>query len=693
MRRSARDLRIAATLCFLTLVPVQIAAQPSEDGSSGPPRRQTHTVHRSESPIKVDAVLDEPAWRNAEVINISYEWMPGDNIPAPVETEVRISYDEDFFYISYVAYDPDPSQIRAHIRDRDTAFADDHIGFMLDTFNDERRGFQFRLNPVGVQMDATFSELEGFEDFSWDAIWHSAALINEEGYIVEAAIPFSSLRFPRTEDIQTWGIMIFRSWPRSVRHRLRSSHTDRNIASLLNQTDKITGLQGISPGLNIEIVPTLSALRTDRRVGGLTSGSIQNGKVDTDPGVTMKWGITPNLILNGTLNPDFSQVEADVAQLDVNTRFSLFFPERRPFFLESADFFVTPMNAVFTRTIADPSTGLKLTGKEGRHAIGVFSARDRINNLIFPANQGNRNGSYYQNVTTTVLRHRYDLGSNSTIGLLYTGREATGYHNRVYGADGFLRISNTNTVNLQFLRSNTAYPDSVSTLMSQPTGSFEAGAFSTGFFHQSRNWLINVNYEDIGKDFRAESGFITRVDTKGIVGTFGHVFWGNPESWFTRFMVTMGTFRYFDGNGTRTDSDVSLFLNYFGPWQSQAQLILGRRMVLFAGKEYKSFVPMFTLEAQPSGSVTIGLNLQAGEWIDFANERPADRLDIGPSIGLNLGRHLSANLSHNYQSMDVDDGHLYTANLTQLRLLYHFNLYIQIIIPVESMEELSEVWI
>jgi len=687
MSRSARDLHIAAILCLLTSVPVQVAAQAINDDSSSQSRRETYTVHRSESPVTVDAILNEPAWSNAEIINISYEWLPGDNIPAPVETEVRICFDEDFFYISYVAFDPDPSQIRAHIRDRDSAFTDDHVGFMLDTFDDARRGFQFRLNPVGVQMDATFSELEGFEDFSWDAIWHSAAQINEEGYIVEAAIPFSSLRFPRTEDIQTWGISLFRSWPRSVRHRMRSSYTDRNMSSLLNQADKITGLQGISPGRNIEIVPTLSAIRTDERAGGVASGSIENGKVDTDPGVTMKWGVTPNLILNGTLNPDFSQVEADVAQLDVNTRFTLFFPERRPFFLEGADFFVTPMNAVFTRTISDPSAGIKLTGKEGRHAIGLFSTRDRINNLLFPANQGNRNGSYDQEVTTTVLRHRYDLGSNSTVGILYTGREANGYHNRVYGADGFLRISDTNTVNFQFLRSNTAYPDSVSAMMNQPSGSFEANAFSTGFLHQSRNWLINVNYEDFGKDFRADSGFMTQVDMKGVVGTIGHVFWGSPESWFTRFIVSMGTFRYFDGDGTLTDSNARLFLTYFGPWQSQAQLTLSRRMVLLAGNEYKSFVPRFTINAQPNSIVTVGLNMVAGEWVDFANERPADRLNIGPSLGLNLGRHLNANLSHNYQSMDVDSGHLFTANLTQLRLLYHFNVrtYVRAIVQYQTL--------
>jgi len=319
MGRSARDLRSILSACLITLLSIPVTAQEHAGSTRNPPRSRTYTVLRSGSALTIDAVLDEPAWREAEVIRLGYEWMPGDNIPAPVETEVRITFDEDYFYISYVAYDPDPSHIRAHVRDRDTAFTDDHIGFLLDTFNDERRGFQFRLNPAGVQMDASWSELEGIEDFSWDAIWHSAARITDEGYIVEVAVPFSSLRFPKTEDVQTWGVILFRSMPRSVRHRMRSSYTDRNINGLLSQADKITGLQGISPGLNIEVDPTLSAVRTDTRVGGIDLGSLENGDFDTDPGVTFKWGITPNLIFNGTANPDFSQVEADVTSAMVRT--------------------------------------------------------------------------------------------------------------------------------------------------------------------------------------------------------------------------------------------------------------------------------------------------------------------------------------------------------------------------------------
>ncbi len=158
------------------LSPAPAQAQNTSGGAEGRSDRTLWTVKKVTTPIQVDAVLDEPAWQEATVIPIAFEWLPGDNTPAPVETEVRIAWDDRSFYISYIARDPEPELIRAHVRDRDTAFTDDHVLFMLDTFDDERRGFQFRVNPLGVQMDASFSELEGFEDWSWDAIWDSAGV-------------------------------------------------------------------------------------------------------------------------------------------------------------------------------------------------------------------------------------------------------------------------------------------------------------------------------------------------------------------------------------------------------------------------------------------------------------------------------------------------------------------------------------
>jgi hypothetical protein len=223
MRRGTRPR--SEELRLLLLIPMLVLLPTSETSAQDDLRpRAVYPVQRASSAITLDGVLDEPTWREAGIIPVAYEWLPGDNTPAPVETEVRVTYDDDFLYVAFLARDPDPSGIRAYLRERDSGVTDDHIGILLDTFDDARRAFQFRVNPAGVQMDAFFSELEGIEDWSWDAIWDVGTAITAEGYVVEMAIPFSSLRFPRTDGVQTWGFQAFRSWPRSVRHRPAGDH-------------------------------------------------------------------------------------------------------------------------------------------------------------------------------------------------------------------------------------------------------------------------------------------------------------------------------------------------------------------------------------------------------------------------------------------------------------------------------------
>jgi len=227
---------------------------------------ETYVVSPAASKVKVDGLLNDAAWQKATVIKLPFEWTPGDNVPPPVETECLVTFDRDGFYIAFRCFDPEPKKIRAHLMDRDatdTLIQDDHVSVIIDAFNDERRGFQFRVNPLGVQADANFSELEGYEDFSWDAIWASAGKITEWGYAVEIGIPFNQLRFPRSLEKQTWGFSAERSWPRSVRHRMISHRQARDIACILCQFNKLSGLEGLSPGRNLEFDPTLTSSRTD----------------------------------------------------------------------------------------------------------------------------------------------------------------------------------------------------------------------------------------------------------------------------------------------------------------------------------------------------------------------------------------------------------------------------------------------
>src|SRR5688572_19232348 len=267
-------------LVVLGLALPLIAQQPtSPQPAVPPPTAAAYEIRVASSKIEVDGVLDEQAWQDSTVIPVEYEWLPGDNTKPPVRTDALVTFDAENIYLGFRAYDPKPSEIRANLMDRDsiaTFVQDDHVTFMFDPFNDERRAFQFRVNPLGVQADAIFSQVEFVEDFSWDIIWASAGRITDEGYIVEVAVPVNQLRFPRTDGPQTWGVELGRSYPRSVRHRISANPRNRNNTCILCQVNKLTGFRGLEPGKNLEVVPTLTTTRTDTApnfpTGGLEAG-------------------------------------------------------------------------------------------------------------------------------------------------------------------------------------------------------------------------------------------------------------------------------------------------------------------------------------------------------------------------------------------------------------------------------------
>ncbi len=647
----------------------------SEEKKELPPPKH-YQVKQTTSEVRIDGVLDEAAWKEAPVLNDFYEYLPGDNIPPPVDTECLVTFDTNKLYIAFRCFDPEPRKIRAHLMDRDaidTFIQDDHISIIIDPFNDERRGFQFRVNPLGVQADANFSELEGYEDFSWDAIWKSAGKITDFGYVVELAIPFNQLRFPQTKEKQTWGFSAMRSYPRSVRHRMISHPRDRNISCLLCQFNKLNGFQGMSPGRNIEFDPTLTSSRTDTRED-FPEGSMEAGKVDTQPGLTARWGITPNLILNAAVNPDFSQVEADVAQLDVNIRYALRYPEKRPFFLEGADFFLTPVEIVFTRTVADPLWGLKLTQKSGKNALGVFATGDRVNNLIIPSNIGSFPVSLDQDVFGGVFRYRRDVGRGSTLGVLYTRREGEDYYNHVLGIDGFLRLSRTNTFSLQYLHSETDYPDDLAVDIGQETKWFGGNALAAEFLHMSRNWYVSANYRNLTSGFRADYGYIPRVDIQRAQGLIMHTFWGKPQGWFTQLNFGILGTRVEDHDGNLTDQMVMLMANYNGPLQSSVAFYGYRMKEYFNEVTYDLDRVEMDFEIKPRGGLRINFLGIYGDGIDYSNSRPATLLDLIPGIEFNLGRHFNVSFNHTLERLWLKEGEVFEANLSQARLIFHFNV-------------------
>jgi hypothetical protein len=673
----------------------------AQETAGGPPGRDGRpplAITRAASPISVDGALDEPAWQSAARLELGYETRPAENAPPPVRTEVLFTYDNRGFYVAFRAHDPSPAEIRAHLTDRDAAFSDDFVGIVLDPFNDERRAFEFFVNPLGVQMDMFNDDVGGSEDASWDAIWDAAGKVHGSGYDVEIAIPWSSLRFPRTEGGQTWGFDALRFYPRSQRHRISSQPMDRNVSCYVCQFSKMDGFAGISPGRNLEIAPTVTANRTDAREEGDLDRPLREGDVETEPGLTAKWGITPNLTLNAALNPDFSQVEADAAQLDVNTQFALFFEEKRPLFLEGADFFRTPLNTVFTRNVADPDWGLKLTGKQGKSAVGLFVAQDDRTNLILPGSSSSELATFPMETTDAVLRYRRDLGSSSALGVLYTGREGDGYSNRLGGFDGLWRINDSNQVRGQLLQSRTEYPVGRADNDGDgeddydlPTGTLEDDALWLSYDHNSRDWNAYARYEDVGRDFRADMGFMPQVDYTFLLAGLRRIWYGDRWS-----KTTFGGDwdRREDQSGQLLEEEIEANVEISGPLQSYISVGGGHRDRFYNGVRFPgSFVYGFA-EADFTGSLYGSLDVYVSEDIDFVNTQAGDLVQIEPKLRLDLGRHVRARLSHVYQMLDVEGGNLFTANLSQLTTVYQFNVrtFVRAILQYTQIDRTPELY-
>lgn len=622
--------------------------------------------------VNIDGVLDETFWKDADEIVLDMETNPGNNLPAEVRTVLRLAFDHETLYFSFEAEDPYPRVIRAIINDRDKLDDNDFVSLFLDPFNDSRRAFFFSVNPLGVQQDGLFDEQEGEGDLSWDAIWRSAGQITSKGFIVEAAIPFKSLRFPSTSDVQTWRFFGFRVYPRSIKKELRSMPLDQGNNCTLCQANLVTGLQGINPGRNLEFVPTFTMNRVDQRED-FPDSDLEKGDFETNVGLDVRWGITTDLTMNLTLNPDFSQVEADAAQFDINNRFALQFPEKRPFFLEGADFFNTPLQAFFTRTIVDPDFGTKITGKINKNAVGVLVARDQVNNLILPGFQNSGGTSLDQPVTNVIGRLRRDVGRNSNIGLLYASREADGYFNRVGGIDAFVRPWDPLTIRVQYLHTETQYTEQVVIEHDQPNGQFGGNSYNFQATYSTREWEVVSIFESRSTGFRADAGFVPQVDYRRYRAWVKRTWWAKEGSWYNNISTNWGGFRR-ESQAHQLDLGGIWWATRFnGPWQSNIWVNPDIVWQRYNGQTYKLLRLWTGFDIQPLGNLGINGFFNFGPAVDFENGRKADNFQFRLESDIRLGRHVDMTINHRYLNLHLSGNRIFTANLTQWQAAYNFN--------------------
>jgi hypothetical protein len=470
--------------------------------------------------IAIDGRLDDAAWAKASILTGFTQYDPVEGSAASENTEVRVLVTDDALYFGIRA-DDSSGGVRATMTQRDGyGRSDDYVRVVLDTFNDSRRAYVFMVNPFGIQGDGLWVEGtgRGFGDpIDWnpDFIWQSFGRIDERGYTAEMRIPLKSLRFPALP-VQDWGMQIQRTIRRTGYSQSWAPITAER-ANRLEQSGSLKGLKGLDPGLFMEINPTVVGSSQGQYVSARDE-LVRDG-AEGEVGLNLTYGLTSNLTLDGTINPDFSQIEADAGQIAVNERFALFLPEQRPFFLEGTDVFQMPKRMVYTRSIVNPVGAAKVSGKVGGLQVAYLGAVDELGG---PLDEGG-----VTNPVVNLVRVKGDVGRSSTLGFVYTDRTEPGAaYNRVAGADARLVLGGRYTLELLAAGSM----DGVS------GADADFGSLLSAEFRRSgRSFSANASFEDVADDFRAGSGFIRRVGVTQIDGETGYTFRGDRgafvESW------------------------------------------------------------------------------------------------------------------------------------------------------------------
>jgi hypothetical protein len=480
------------------------------------------SIPRFSKPPVIDGKIDEEVWNNAGKFDNFVQISPGDNIAPTNQTKVYAGYDQKFLYLAFIASDSS-NQVRATIAKRDSIFADDNVGVYLDTYNDKRRAYTLFFNPLGIQADGVFTEGRG-SDFTIDIVMESKGQITTDGYTVEVAIPFKSLRYSAGKK-KIWGINFYREIKRGENEFNSWVPISRDQSGLLAQFGILNGIEDIGKEKTLDVIPSLVVSETGRRARtyGLPpnisdSGRFLNQPVKVDPGLTVKLGLNSSTTLDFALNPDFAQVEADQRVITVNQRFPIFYSEKRPFFLEGIEIFQTPLNPLNTRAIIDPDFATKLSGKRGKHSFGVLVASDNA-----PGNftEDERNDPLTRpfisrfidkNAFISVFRYKRDIGKENTLGAIATTYKFPDRRNYTSGVDGRFRLNSTSFLSFQGLGT-----------FSKRCSEFTLGNINCstrngiGYYflydNSGRHWSFNLSGSGRSKNYIADVGFTPRVDT------------------------------------------------------------------------------------------------------------------------------------------------------------------------------------
>lgn len=657
------------------------AGAPKYSVKSDELKERVFEITKTSNPIVIDGDFDDAGWVEAASTDYFLEFQPGDNIDPPNATEVKLTFDDEYLYVAFLAYS-DPNDIRASYQKRDQAWSDDFVALMVDTYGDANSAIMIASNPYGIQMDAL--NQGDNEDESFDIIYESKGKITDEGYQVEMAIPFSSLSFPK-KDVQEWKITFFRNLPRAIRHMVVWGGFDRSNPCWLCQFGTLKGIEGIEQKGRFEFLPTV--------VGSQSSEIDDNEKIrDAKPlgeaSLGIKYSFSSDRTAEVTINPDFSQVEADEEQIDVNTTFALFFQEKRPFFNEGADLMDTWINAIYTRSINNPIAAGRIINRGQKNTWALLSAIDEDSPYIVPGEERSYS-TMGQKSMSNIFRYKRSLKNGSFLGLLATNRRMIDNDGSgsVVGFDTRYRFNDTYQLEFQTVFSHTQEPNDSLITSEEMFGdnytytfdgeSYTGNAVEVEFSRQTEHWILETGYNHSSPSFRAENGFIGRNSVKR--NYISSVWIYSPNSFVSRVVGGFNT-----GIRKNFDGDVkSKYTAFFGNVELPRQVRVNmyyeyEPVVRFKDTDLKNLSSFgLNVNSQFSKSLSFGGGINGGESVVRFLEVPekgknrmyymwsriklTDRIQISPR--------------YRFVQMTTLDGkdEFYSGYVTSLRMSYQYN--------------------
>jgi len=531
-----------------------------------------------------------------------YQYEPQSGPPGSEKTVFYIGHDSEHLYIAFRCYDQQKS-IYSRLGKREDIDNSDEVMLYLDTFNTRQRAFFFGATPLGIQMDGTRDDesQHNRKDFSWDGHWYSAGKLYEWGYFVEMKIPFATLRFPSEKAVQEWGMVAVRRIARKGEAML-TVKMDRSTRGFLTQASTLVIDGQLKNGKKLAMIPTT-----------LLSDSDQS-KLQPSPGISLKYSFNSSMVADLAVNPDFSQIESDAGQIDINQRYALEYPEKRPFFLESKALYETPLSLFYSRRIADPDWGIKFSGQFGRSGIGILSAYDRASfENLDDVTQGGE-----QNAWVNMLRYRYQLGEANHLGFFISHKKWNEKNNLVISADSNYVYKNM-AIRFQGALSNDHH--------------HHGNALDTSISYDTRPFNLMMGYKQISPDFNAQLGFIRRVSYRTYYLFGGTTFYPEKEylrSYGIRGMFTQN-FDWLDGRMTEMEGSLSLQINTFK--NSYFEVGVRKEKEEYAGILFDKTRFNLNLHVPLSRQIRLGGSLRLGDGINYDENDPY--LGYACNYGLN----------------------------------------------------------